>query len=180
MKTMSAYERWQVVTLITQTIILLGTLIVALYIGFKQIQISSQQTEISLKQTEISKNLAELPYVVSAEVTYDPSTKRINIYNKGQTNIFLWGSKMGDGPALVEKEPRLITPSGSYYVFADQLEDEIIQKTGGNGEVRGDLKIYLKNQGDTKYKVSVIIFAKCENGRVSINTQTTSIKPEAW
>lgn len=180
MKNMSAYERWQVVTLVAQTLILLGTLLIALYIGFKQIEISSQQTEISLKQTEISKNLAELPYVVSVEVAYDPSTKRINIFNKGQTNVFLWGSKMGDGPALIEKEPRLITPGGFYYVFADQVEAEAIKKTGGNGEMRGDLKLYLTNLNETKYQVSTIIFAKCENNQVSINMQTTSIKPEAW
>jgi len=86
---MNAFEKWQVITTVAQTVILLGTLLVALYIGLKQTEISNRQAEISLKQAEISKGLAELPYTVSVEVTYDASAKRFNIYNKGQTNLYL-------------------------------------------------------------------------------------------
>jgi len=94
----------------------------ALYIGFKQVEIKSQQAEISLKQTEISKSLLDIPFTVSVDVVYEPGSKRLNVHNKGQTNIYLWGSKLGDGPQVLEKAPVLITPGGFYYIFADSLE----------------------------------------------------------
>ena len=107
-KNMSAFETWQVITSIAQTAIFLATLLAAIYIGLKQAEISNRQADISEMQTAISRSLADLPFVVSAEITYDQSSKRINIYNKGQTNIYLWGTKLGDGSKVVEQEPRLI------------------------------------------------------------------------
>ena len=92
---MSAFETWQVIMGIVQSAILLGTLIAAIYIGLKQAEISKRQADISEVQTNISKSLADLPFVVSVEVAYDHDLKRINIGNKGQTNIYLWGTKLG-------------------------------------------------------------------------------------
>ena len=71
---MSAFEKWQVMVSVTQTAILLGTLLVALYIGLKQTEISAKQAEISTKQSEISKALLDIPFTVSVEVAYEPGT----------------------------------------------------------------------------------------------------------
>jgi hypothetical protein len=177
---MNAFEKWQVITTVVQSVILLGTLLVALYIGLKQTEISNRQAEISFKQAEISKSLAEIPYIVSVEVTYDASNKRFNITNKGQTNLSLWGTKLGDGPKIVEKEPRLITPGGFYYLLANTLESDLLKSIGQKGETRGVLEIYITNLSATKYVIVTIVFAKTINGQLTIHTQTTSIKPEEW
>lgn len=177
---MSAFEKWQVMVSVTQTAILLGTLLVALYIGLKQTEISAKQADISTKQAEISKALLDIPFTVSVEVAYDPGTKRFNIYNKGQTNIFLWGTKLGDGPRSVDKDPRLIAPGGFYYLLAPSIEADTIAKVGQDGELRGNLELYLTSQNSTKYIVTTIVFAQVMAGQCTIHTQTTSIKPEAW
>jgi hypothetical protein len=49
---MSAFELWQVITSIVQSVILLATVLVALYIGLKQTEISVKQNEISEKRLE--------------------------------------------------------------------------------------------------------------------------------
>jgi hypothetical protein len=177
---MGAFEKWQVMVSVTQTAILLGTLLVALYIGLKQTEISGKQTEISAKQTEISKALLDIPFTVSVEVTYDAGTKRFNIFNKGQTNLFLWGTRLGDSPRSMDKEPRLIAPGGSYYLLAQSIESDTIAKVGQSGELRGNLEIYVTSQNSTKYVVTTIVFAEVIAGTCTIHTQTTSIKPEEW
>lgn len=177
---MSAFEKWQVATSVVQSTILLGTLLVALYIGFKQTEIATRQAEISATQTEISKRLADLPYVVSVEVTYDPSTKRLDVANKGQTNLYLWGTKFGDGPKSIEKDARLINPGGFYYLLVETLESDSLKVTGANGEMRGVLELYVTNQNDVKYTVSTIIYVKTDNGKVTVHTQTVGIQPQEW
>ncbi len=172
-KSMSIFEKWQVSMTVTQTVILLLTVIVALYIGIKQIEISN-------RQTEISESLAKLPYIVSVEIIYNADTKKLNIYNKGQTNIYLWGTKLGDESQNVEEEPRLITPGGFYYLLADTLESNLLKSIGENGEAKEVLEIYITNLNATKYVISTIIFAKTMKGQLTIHTQTTPIKPQEW
>lgn len=170
---MNAFEKWQVRVSVAQTAILFCMLIAALYIGVKQ-------TEISIKQTEISKALLDIPFTVSVDVVYEPGSKRLNIYNKGQTNLYLWGSKLGTGAQELEKEPRLITSGGSYYLLAESIESDTLAKIPQNGELRDNLDLYLTSQNATKYIVTTIIFAKVVSGKCTIHTQTTSIKPQEW
>lgn len=177
---MNAFEKWQVIVSVAQTAILFCMLTAALYIGLKQTEISDRQTEISIKQTEISKALLDIPFTVSVDVVYEPGSKRLNIYNKGQTNLYLWGSKLGTGAQVLEKEPRLITPGGSYYLLAESIESDTLAKIPQNGELRGNLDLYLTSQNATKYIVTTIIFAKVVSGKCTIHTQTTSIKPQEW
>lgn len=177
---MNAFEKRQVFVSVTQTAILFCTLLVALYIGLKQTEISTRQTEISLKQTEISKALLDIPFTVSVDVVYEAGARRLNIYNKGQTNLYLWGSKLGTGAQVLEKEPRLITPDGFYYLLVESIESDTLAKFPQNGESRGNLNLYITSQNETKYIVTTIIFAKVVSGKCTIHTQTISIKPQEW
>ena len=177
---MSAFETWQVVTSIAQTAILLATLLAAIYIGLKQAEISNRQADISETQTAINRSLADLPFVVSAEITFDQHAKRLNIINKGQTNIYLWGTKFGDDPKVVEQEPRLITPGGFYYLLAESLEGDLRKALGKQPEVKGLFIIYLTSQNDVKYTVSTVLLGKLSGDQIAVHTQTTSIRPEVW
>lgn len=180
MTSMTKFEVLQIITGAVQSLILLATLFAAVYIGLKQAGISKLQATISARQTEISKDLAELPYIVSVEVTYEKSKKQLNIHNKGQTNLYLWGTKLGDGRKSVEEEPRLIAPTGFYYLLADSLESETFRSIGSEVEMRRILELYVTSLSAAKYVISTIIFAKINNGIVSIHTQTTSIKQQDW
>ncbi|MCC6068501.1 hypothetical protein LHV13_04830 [Ferrovum sp. PN-J185] len=55
--------------MIAQTVILFATLLAAICIGLKQAEISNRQADISEVQTIISRSLADLPFVLSAEIT---------------------------------------------------------------------------------------------------------------
>jgi hypothetical protein len=177
---MSAFETWQVIMGIVQSAILLGTLLAAIYIGLKQAEISKRQADISEVQTNISKSLADLPFVVSVEVAYDATQRCVNIANKGQTNIYLLGTKLGESRRVLEKEPRLITPGGFYYLLAETLEGQLRAAQGPSPDIKGVLEIYLTSQNDVKYVVRTIIIGERRNDTVAIHTQTTSIRPDEW
>jgi len=156
------------------------TLLAAVWIGRSQMDISRNQMAISQKQAEISKSLLDIPFTLSVDVTYEDNTKHLNIYNKGATNVYLWGTKLGTGPTTMDPEPRLITPGGFYYILADTVERDTLAKIPKDGEARGNLHTYLTSQNGTKYVVTTILFAKVSSGKCTIHTQTTSIKPQEW
>jgi hypothetical protein len=92
----------------------------------------------------------------------------------------LWGNKLGISPAVIESEPRLITPNGSYYIYGDAIESEVISKFPKGGEMAGILLTYMSNQLGKKYIISTELVMKVNAGKVTIDTQTTSIKPQDW
>jgi hypothetical protein len=108
---MNKFEKWQVGISISQTVLLFFTLVSAIYIG--------------VKQNNINENLLNLNYFPSVEVAYTPENKRIQIYNKGNSNVWLWGTKYMNTKPNIKDKPVLITPNGSYHILAEKFESLI-------------------------------------------------------
>jgi hypothetical protein len=160
------FERYQVILTAIQTVALVAATAGAIWIG--------------VIQTRINRKLYELDLSVAAEVTYDQSTKRLNIFNRGRENIWLWGDKLGSGPKTVEKEGRLIVPGGSYYIFADTFEREVLEKVGHDGETQVPFQLLGKDAADRPFVVDLVLFVQVRDGAVTVHTQTTSIRHSAW
>jgi hypothetical protein len=136
----------------------------ALYVGFKQ--------------NEINQNILDLQHAVSLEITHQP--QRLNISNKGQTNIWLWGTRLADAAPSYEQQPRLITPGGFYYLIADKLEALIVKNIGQNGNTVVPLEVFVAGQNGKKWIVRTLLFAVVTNGVVQIHTQTVSATQTDW
>jgi len=162
----SSFERWQLTLNGIQALILMIGTGAAIYIGWQQ--------------TEINRRLYELNFAVAAEVTYEANTKRLNVFNKGRENIWLWGSRLGSGPRTIEKDGRLITPGGFYYLIAEGLEREVLQKVGQTGELRVPFEIYLKDASLRPHKAGVMLFIQVKDGKTTVHTQTVSVEQSAW
>lgn len=117
---------------------------------------------------------------VATEVTYDSNEKKLNVFNKGRENIWLWGNKLDSGPKSIEKEGRLITPGGFYYVLAASMEKEVLEKVGTNGELRVPFDVYLKDGLQRPYIAKVILFIQVAEGKLAVHTQTVSIDQMQW
>lgn len=161
---MDPYKNRKIVILIIQTCILLLTFLGALFIGFKQIEINNQ--------------LLELNNVVSVEVAY--ATKKLNVFNKGKNNIWLWGTKISKEPKTIESEPRLITPGGFYYLLTDKLESKILQEIPGDGSIKVNLDLFIKDGRNKKYIIKNLLFIQVKNKDITIHSQTTSINQSNW
>ena len=161
---MTDFEKWQIGIGVIQSIILLVTFLAALRIGWTQ--------------NKINQNLLDLSYIPSVEVTYE--NQRINIINKGQTNLLLWGTQLADAERAIETQPRFIAPSGFYYLLADRLEARIQETIGTNGETNIPLSIFIASQNEKKYVIKALLFVKVSEGNIAIHTQTISATQENW
>ena len=168
---MSAFEKWQVVVNIVQSAVLLATFLGALYIGLKQ-------SDISVKQNEINQTLLDLNYSPSVEITY--SDKRINIVNKGKTNLRTWGSQLNNGIRSIDKEGRLVTPGGSYYLFFEHVEQQLKKALEASDYVTVPFEVYFEAENGTKYVVRSLIGARTIGGKMEVFTQTFGNLKSDW
>ncbi len=132
---MDKFEKWQVIISISQTIILFFTLVSAIYIG--------------VTQNHINENLLNLNYFPSIEVAYTPKKKRLQIYNKGNSNIWLWGTKYMDTKPNIKDKPVLITPNGSYYILAEKFESIVKTQVGKDGETFVPFDLFIEDSNKT-------------------------------
>ena len=164
MKNMSAFEFWQVVNVTIQSVLLLAIFLGALYIG--------------LKQYEINQQLVELEHQPSVEVA--ATDERIQIFNKGKHNIWLWGSETELSVKTLEKKPRLITPQGFYYIPLEPFKQSVLQRVGNQGEARINVDLFVSTVGDRKYVVKNIFYCTVADGKVTVHSQTVGITHEEW
>lgn len=162
---MSAFEKWQVGLDIVTACILLAAFLGALYVG--------------LKQNEINDNLLNLHYSVSLEITHAPG--QINVSNKGQTNIMLWGSKIRDHPPVIESSPRIITPGGFYYLRSQGLE-EALAKDAASGLAQKivPLELYVEAANGSRWIVRTLLYSVAGETGLQIHTQTVSAVQSDW
>jgi hypothetical protein len=163
---LSRFERRQVILGTVQTIILAIGTYTAVRIG--------------ITQTAINQKLYDMNFNVATEVIYDSNEKKLNIFNKGRENIWLWGNKLDSGPKSIDKEGRLVTPGGFYYVLAASMEKEVLEKVGTNGELRVPFDVYLKDGLRRPYIAKVILFIQVAEGKLTVHTQTVSIDQMQW
>lgn len=151
------------------------------------LQQSSQATADSLKElkavTETMNNAiqdeARLNYRIAVDVTFDAGSKRIWIFNKGRSVIWLWGDKLGDAPPQIEKTPREITPGGSYYIVGDKFYDIVSKVPKGSAKPLAFV-LYVRSENGRPYVVSSQFNFVWQNDVLNIHTQTLSITQKDW
>ena len=163
---MTKFEKWQVAINCFQVFILTLTLACAVYIG--------------LRQNQINEKLLNLNYIPSLEVAYTSHDKRIQIYNKGNSNIWLWGTKYLNTKPNIKNEPVLITPGSSYHILAEKFENLIKELIGKDGEKFIPFDLFIESSNNVKYIVKNRLLCIVKNNEVSIHSQTINIIKQDW
>jgi hypothetical protein len=145
-----------------------GTLISSLYKEIGSLGGTQRQSE---------KDLA-LGNMASADIIY--AGDRLQIWNRGRTNLYLWGLKYDDTPVDFEPRSYLIAPTDNYYLLTDKLTPFILLHLGQNGEARVPLDLYLKGADGTKYIMHNILWEIVKDGQITIHTQTQGFEREDW
>lgn len=162
---MTAFEKWQVIIGITSACLLLAAFLGALLVG--------------LRQNEINQRLLDLQYNVSVDITYDSS--RLNISNKSTTNLFLWGAKTGSNEAVMEDQPRLISPGGYYYINAVGVE-AVLRRLADASALPEFLavELYVESANQRKWTVNCLLKPTLNGEKMHVLTQTVAIIPDGW
>jgi hypothetical protein len=123
-----------------------------------------------------------LNYVVSLDLTYDDSQPlpRVVLFNKGKTNLYLWGTKLDEQKPSMEKEPFIVTPLGSYYIYAKTFKDELLHQVPKGSKARVPFDLYLKTTNGRQYIAKSYFSVWWDGDALKIDTQTISIKPMRW
>ncbi len=171
---MTDFEKWQRRNGIVKTVLILVTFISACYIGFRQ-------TEISAKQNKISAALVDLQYAVSVNISYDFDENLVSITNKGQGNIFFWGSKLGSTDRMMEAQPRILAQDANFTISpTGDLKRELIANLGANQKRIIPMELYAANQRGTKYVIRCLLVAEIKDRKPHVMTQTIGVQRSEW
>jgi hypothetical protein len=121
-----------------------------------------------------------LNYAISVVLTYDDSQRRLNLFNNGKTNIWLWGTKLSNQKPTLEKEGRVIAPTGYYYFNFAPIRQELVQKLPKGGESQILFDVYLKTANGRPYVVVALLVASWSGDVLQLRTQITSVRPSKW
>lgn len=167
---MSAFEKWQLINSAIGNILLLGTVLIAAYIGFKQMKISRQQTQIN-------QALLDLEYELSIDVEYDQQKKVLILWNKSRHNIYFGGARFG-GSGPLEPSPRQIPIGGRQEIRRHQDYDELAPSEGGWEE---NVDLYLMDERRQKYIVQAHVSTQNRNGKLfSIDIRRGAAQKTEW
>lgn len=123
------------------------------------------QERLRVEQEQLALN-----YLPSVAVIYQD--KRVNIFNQGRTNLYLWGATYGDLPVTVDKEPRVIAPGIYYYLFAENIEKQMLDHLQNNQEGFTTFHVFITTQDSKKHTIKGRFLGKIFGGTVAIHTQT--------
>jgi hypothetical protein len=140
-----------------------GVVIGNLYRQIGEMQ-TRQQSQIGLTQKQL-----ELNYALSVDLIY--AGDQLQIWNRGKTNIYMWGNRYNGALDLVTS-PMQITPAGNYYLLTNVLQSVIYKQLGQNGEARVPFDLYLTSEDNKKFVVHNTLWEIVKDGAITIHTQT--------
>lgn len=136
-------------------------------IGSLERELSAQGKSVAAIKGSTQQELG-LNYVPSVDLLWQ--NKEFDIISHGKTNLYFWGDKLDDGPKSIDK-PRLITPTGSYHLYGEHIEKEILAKIGNNQESRVPFELYVSGEDRRKHILKYQLWIRVKDGMVKIDTQ---------
>ena len=143
-------------------------------IGSLERELSTQGKNVAAIKGSAKQELG-LNYIPSVELLWQ--NKEFDIYNKGKTNLYLWGDRLDQGPKSIDK-PVVVTPGGSYHLYAEHIEKEILAKLANNQESRVPFELYISGEDKRKHIVRFSLWIRVKDGTVRIDTQNLGTSDE--
>jgi len=129
-------------------------------------------------QSGIQQKQLALNYAPSIDLVY--AGDQLQIWNRGRTNIYLWGDKYDGGPLDFDGKSYIISPGTNYYILTNLLKANILSKLGQNGEARVPLDLYITTEDKTKYVVHAELWEIMKDDQLTIHTQNHAFEKTDW
>jgi hypothetical protein len=146
-------------------------------------EILNLKSEIADRENKIAK-LTQEQLEFQQKQFYEPSVlviyedKKLQIINKGNSKILLWGIQFLDTREMLNK-PRLVPTDSKFTInMAELKKDAVIESPSDPPSL--PLEIYLKNDLGEKYTVKCLLNKRFYNNHPIIKTQMLSIEPSDW
>jgi len=125
-----------------------------------------EKTRLSLEERRLA-----LEFAPSVTVVYEKS--RLIIYNRGRTDIGLWGTSYGVTQTEIAEQPRMISPGDSYFLEASKMEVQF-EEQGLPPGIPGSTPYFvlITTANSAKYTANgLLIGTKTADGKIVIHTQ---------
>ncbi|MFZ0593503.1 MAG: hypothetical protein WAM39_23800 [Bryobacteraceae bacterium] len=149
-----------------------GPVISGLYKEISDLQ-SKVETQSNLRRQELSLN-----YAPSVDLIY--AGDQLQIWNRGKTNLKLWGDRYNGGAISMSDTPYVISPTTYRYLLTDTLKANILGTIGQNGEARVPLEIYITTADGQRYIVRGELWEIVKDGQITIHTQNHGFDKVDW
>lgn len=136
---------------------------------------------VSFVTIRLSKEALNLNYLPSIDVQYDATKEQIQIYNRGETNLYIAGSRFNDEMPSIDGEERLITPGGFPYHFAGQSLNQVLAVLlADKRDIFVPFELLLRDIRGEKYISKNFFYVFRKNRQMGIDVQTTLITRSSW
>ncbi len=129
-------------------------------------------------QLDVRRRELALNYMPSIDLIY--AGDQLQIWNRGKTNISLWGNKYNGNDRDMSNIPYVISPTTHRYLLTDKLREHILSRLGKNGEARVPLELYITTADNTKYIMHGELWEIVKDGQITIHTQNHGFEKVDW
>ena len=141
---------------------------------------------IALKTTTEQMNQGiqgqlNLNYVMAVDIQYEAVNYGgfLKLTNNGRTFISYWGFKVGDYPAVLQRTPGNVQPTGSVYTASmENLLRVLRERTGQNSAF--DYEVFLKDKNDIEYVATCSIYLSGEGPNSRVIISPTEVRQIRW
>jgi hypothetical protein len=109
-----------------------------------------------------------------------PNQNQLRLYNKGDFEIGLHGTKFLNGSPSIDPKVRYIPVKMYYYFLTDSISKYSSQEIGTDGEAHAPFEVYLSDLKKNQYIARFNLLIKMNKGAMSIHTQQFGVTKEKW
>ncbi|HMH46005.1 MAG TPA: hypothetical protein VK557_21125 [Pyrinomonadaceae bacterium] len=103
--------------------------------------------------------------------------KQIQVHNLTESEFYIWGTKLGDGPVAMEKEPRVLSPR-PYFYFFEGFEELALKQIPEGGETRSIYYIFIEDKHNRKFTLKCLLWATVKDHSLTVRTQNLGAADE--
>lgn len=133
--------------------------------------------EIGEQATAGKRELA-LKFEPSVDLIY--AGDQLQIWNRGSTNLALWGDKYDGERGDHSGPPFVISPASNRYLLTDKLKPYILGQLGQNGEAHVPFDLYISTADNQKYVMHGELWEIVKDGQITIHTQNHGFEKRDW
>lgn len=104
--------------------------------------------------------------------------QRLELHNKGDRELKVWGTKFGDSRAAIDSIPRIVDPEHFYYFLTADLEATVQTKLSTEGALV-PFEIYLSDDGGD-YVAKFLLRIVRRGDAIDIHTQKVGVERQFW
>jgi hypothetical protein len=101
--------------------------------------------------------------------------KQIQINNLTKSELYIWGTKLDDGPLVMNKDSVVLSPQPFFY-FIEGYEELALKQIPEGGEARPIYYVFVKDKQEQKFTLKCLLWSTVNDHRLTVRTQNLGVE----